>query len=87
MQFAYGYGGAASPLVQKHLAASPYLPRLDLFLSHYLFPSLFDASRRLSRVHSRLVVWPVTGLSYFRIPGQFLGTFCWTLCYTLFSGI
>lgn len=24
MQFAYGYGGAASPLVQKHLTASPY---------------------------------------------------------------
>jgi len=25
MQFAYGRGGAASPLVQKHLATSPYL--------------------------------------------------------------
>lgn len=39
MQFAYGYGGAASPLVQKHLTASPYcylclsLPLLHPFSS------------------------------------------------------
>lgn len=36
MQFAYGYGGAASPLVQKHLAASPYCSFLAFFRSHYL---------------------------------------------------
>lgn len=65
MQFAYGYGGAASPLVQKHLAASPYFALLALFRSHYL-SSPFDASRRLSPAHSRLVVWLATGLSYFR---------------------
>lgn len=63
MQFAYGYGGAASPLVQKHLAASPYFALLELFRSHYLF-SPFNASRRLSPAHSRLVVWLATGISY-----------------------
>lgn len=62
MLFAYGHGGAASPLVQKHLAASPYLA---LFRSHYL-SSPFDASRRLSPPHSRLVVWLAKGLTYFR---------------------
>lgn len=62
MLFAYGHGGAASPLVQKHLAASPYLA---LFRSHYL-SSPFDASRRLSPPHSRLVVRLAKGLTHFR---------------------
>lgn len=39
MQFAYGYGGAASPLVQEHLTASPYRRRRAVLLSHYLAPS------------------------------------------------
>lgn len=51
MQFAYGYGGAASPLAQKHLTASPYR---YLCLSLPLLHPFSSLSRRLGPARLRL---------------------------------